>query len=242
MYTVSSYLWKLELFKNIGIELSAAGFIAILLELILREEFLDEIKNELRAPLKALDSGRELSLNYIKIFRSASEMVDIIALSFTTGIEQYYKYLDQKICEENCKIRILLLDYNSPAFEARSRDEFKGSPEKLKTYINKNKKYLNKTIKKFKAFNTEFFKKHGKDFRPGGSLRVKTYRGIPYFGYFRVDNHCVVTPYFSFGYGIESPVFEIRNPNSSFFKQFERHFNILWGRDDSKTIIDIGEF
>ena len=73
-----------ELFRSIGIELSAAGFVAILLEMILRDEFIEVIKKELRSPLKMVGIGHTIAPIYVNHFQSAKERIDIIALTFAS--------------------------------------------------------------------------------------------------------------------------------------------------------------
>jgi hypothetical protein len=240
LYTLSTYFWNSELLKSIGIELSAAGFIAILLTLVLQDELFEEIKNELKAPIKIIGKASDLLDFFNKNFESAKGRIDIIALSYTKPFDKDSKFFDKKICKDNCHIRILLLAENSPAFKRRMMDENEGGSDRLESYIDQNREYLNSTIKKFEEYEKEFTRRYGERISFGGSLRVKTYSGIPYFGYNRTDDQVLVIPYFAFGYGDESPVEEIRD--KSMIQYYEKHFEILWGRSDSKSVIDIGKY
>ncbi|MEK7730118.1 MAG: DUF5919 domain-containing protein [candidate division KSB1 bacterium] len=242
LYLLSSYLWRVEALKSIGLELFAAGFTAILLEIVLQEKVLDEIMSELRAPAKILSSGRKLGRLYLRSFKQAKERIDIIAVSYTIGLDQHHKYFEHKLVHDKCQIRILIMDPTSPMYEPRARDEHGGAGDMLLAYINQMRLESDKTIKTVKAFYDEFTKRHGQHFRVPGSLRVRMYSGIPYFGYFRVDDHCIITPYFAFGYGIESPVLEIRDSSSALFEFYAKHFEVLWERADMTSIIDIREF
>jgi len=240
LHTFSTYFWNSDLLKSIGIELFAAGLIAILLTLVLQDEVFEEIKNELKAPVKIIGQGDELSYFYIRRFKSANERIDIISQAFAIAFDLVHDSLEQKICEDNCKIRILLLSEDSHAFRFRLMDEYQGSPDRIENYLAKSKEYLNSSIDKFKKFEDEFIKKRRNKFNFRGSLRVKQYNRIPYFGYFRIDNQIFVTPYFSFGLAHESPLLEIRN--ESLFDLYEKHFEAIWTRHESTSVIDIGKF
>lgn len=228
-------LFKSDVLKSIGTQLIAAGFIAIILEIVLHEEFIDVIKKELKSPLKELGIGHDIAPVFINHFGMARKRVDIIAMSFTMGKAGYSKFLVEKICATDCEIRILILDPKSQFLEGVAQDEPDRRGERVKEKIEE-------TITFFKEFRTEFVKTHGKDFQPKGSIRVKTHKSIPYFGYFRTEDVMIVTPYFSFGYGKDSPVFEVRKEKSRLFNHYEKHFDILWERHDSNSILDIGFF
>jgi len=240
LYLLSSYWWHVEAIKSIGIELFAAGFTAFLLELIFQEKVLEEIISELRAPIKYLGAGRKLARYYQKSFKQAKVRIDIIALSATVFVDQNQKFFEQKIIRDKCNIRVLILDPEAPAFDERGRDEHGGDASKLQEYLGQMRQETDKTVNSLKAFYESFTKSHDRSFRTPGSLRVRKYRGIPYFGYFRVDDHCIVTPYFAFGYGVESPAFEMRDLDV--FEYYAKHFEVLWERSDSASIIDIREF
>lgn len=228
-------LLKSDLLKSIGIQLVGAGFIAIILEIVLYEEFIDVIKKELKSPLKELGIGHDIAPVFIKHFGMARNKIDIIAITFTMGKTGYSKFLVEKICATDCEIRILILDPKSQYLEGVARDEPDRRGERISEKIEE-------TITFFKEFRTNFVKTHGKDFQPKGSIRVKTHKSIPYFGYFCTEEVMNITPYFSFGYGKDSPVIEVRKDKSKLFSHYEKHFDILWERHDSISILDIGFF
>ena len=52
------------------------------------------------------------------------------------GIKSYHNYFIDKINNEYCNIRILILDPNSPVVELRARDEPDRNPERIREKIN----------------------------------------------------------------------------------------------------------
>ncbi len=97
-----------SVFERLGISLTTAGIIAIIFEIVLKNEFINKIKSEFDSDLKILGKGYELSKHYIVEFNKAERQIDIIALTFTLGIKGYDKEILKKITKERCRVTINL--------------------------------------------------------------------------------------------------------------------------------------
>ena len=237
-HLLGSVLWNNELVKSIGIELSAAGFIAILLDQILKDDLLDGIKKELRSPLKELGIGKRSTETYSQEFRAAREQVDIIAIAFKMGSEKYQYDFEGKISSGYCNIRILILDPSSQSARLRACDEPDKTYERLK-------KDVENSIASFKQLAARFAKEYNQNNVPDGggppgTLEVRTHESIPYFGYSRMDGVCLFTPYFFNRYGWDSPVIKVEK-DSILFHRLDRHFEDLWTEAGPKFIVNIRE-
>jgi len=219
--------------ENLGLNLATAGFIALLLEAILRDELLDLVRRQLAATVKELGTGQTIGPLYLSAFRKADERVDIIALTFTLGMNAYRNFVVRKVFNDRCHIRILVLDPESPMLEHRAHDE----PDKDVSRI---RRKLQDTIAHCNGLKDEYEYRLKQHEAPTGSFCLKTYRGIPYFGYSRMDETCYVTLYSGDEYGISSPVVEVSERDSRLFRSLEMHFEALWRREDSKIVVDIG--
>ncbi|MGH9801613.1 MAG: hypothetical protein ACRD82_14715, partial [Blastocatellia bacterium] len=82
---VSPYLPGSRIIESLGANTTTAGVVATLIEIILREEFLDEIKRELRSTVRELGIGQLVAQKYVAAFRDAHIRADIIAITFTMG-------------------------------------------------------------------------------------------------------------------------------------------------------------
>lgn len=225
-----------SILQSLGTELFTAGFIAMLLEIILRDEFIEVLKKEYKAPLKELEIGIKADSTFVHNFYSARDKIDIMALSCSRGRKNYEKLLVSKIYDDYCNIRILILDPDSEFVEKRARDEPDANAEER---INNETMH---SIEFFKNLKSAINAKYKPENPLKGSICVKTHKSIPYFGYTRMDDYCFVSFYFAGAYGIHSPVIEFRKHTSQLFDKFEKHFDVLWERKDSRTVVDIGIF
>jgi len=206
----SSRTFQPRIVENLGIGLVTAGFVAMLLELIIRDELLDVIKEQLRSPLREYERGQGIASKFIKSFRNAEKRVDIVAISFTMGLHGYRSYVLDKIMKESCHIRILIISPDSPILEHRAGDEPDRDSKKLRQKIRD-------TLEECKAIEEEYQARAASKGSPRGSFSLKTHYGIPYFGYSRFDDLCFFTPYLAFDYGINSPVISVNSKNCHLF-------------------------
>lgn len=230
---VSPSLPRSGIIETLGINLAASGVIAILLDLILRDEVLDDIKQELQSSVRELGIGQAVAPEYVRAFREAGEHIDIIAISFTMGAQAYQQLILNKIIDEHCHIRVLIVDPDSKLLDCRARDE----PDKNGDRI---RQKIKDTWAACEKLQSAYRMRVSFADPPKGSFRLKTHQGIPYFGYSRMDDKAFLTPYMVGEYGINLPVIEVREHNSALFKSLEKHFETLWEREDSRLVFDLG--
>jgi hypothetical protein len=231
---VAHNAWKSTVFEGLGINLATAGIIAILLEAILRDEFLDVIKRELSSPIKELGTGETIGPTYVAAFRKATEKVDVIALTFTLSMNAYRDLVLDKVFNDHCHIRILILDPESKLVDHRANDE----PDE--NGADRIRRKLHDTIAACNLIEAEYQDQVILNNSPKGTFCLKTHCGIPYFGYSRMDDVCFLTSYSAAGFGISAPVIEIAGRESKLFRSLEMHFETIWRREDSRIVIDIG--
>lgn len=222
-----------NLLASLGINLATAGLVAILFEAILRDELLDAVRGMLATTVKELGTGQNFGGSYLSAFRKADERIDIIALTFTLGINSYRDFLIRKLFNDRCHIRVLVLDPNSIMLDYRALDEPDKDPGRIR-------RKLEDTISACRQLELEFNERLKHHEVPKGSFALKTHRSIPYFGYSRMDRVSFVTLYAGDEYGISCPIVEVVEQGSRLFRSLETHFESLWRRDDSRLITDIG--
>lgn len=136
-----------------------------------------------------------------------------------------------------CKIRILVLRPDSRHF----RDRLSHLARPL--FEPENAAELSFNLLKELAQEAEALaKKH--DFT-GGSLEIKAYDFIPYFPYYRVDNHLYIGFFFKDGSflspQIQFKVDELESAENPFPKILA-HFEEFWEREGNKDLRELGDF
>jgi hypothetical protein len=219
------------IYYNLGISLTTSGIIALIFEIALKNEFIKNIKSEINSNLKTMGVGHDLSSYFKREFITAKKEIDIIAISFTLGINNLDREFLKKILKEHCRIRILIVDPESEFIKYRAFDEPDQSEKRIKDKINE-------TIDYFRSLESKAKYEFIKDY-PLGSIQVKTHKSIPYFGYTRYDEKCSYSPLLIGRYGNFTPVFEIDGSNTEIFNNLKFHFNNLWERQENRTIVNI---
>lgn len=220
-----------QIFYNIGTSLTTSGIIALIFEISLKNEFIKNIKSELNSNIKIIGIGSELKRYYKNEFEKAKNEIDIIAISLTHGIDCYDEEFLNKIKNNHCRIRILIIDPESDYIEHRALDEPDNQSERI---VNK----IKLSISYFKLMEKNGKMEFSKE-KPLGSIQVKTHKSIPYFVLSRFDNKCLYTPLLIGRYGNHTPVIEIEDRNSEIFNNLKSHFDNLWAREENNEIINI---
>ncbi len=229
----SPYAPGSRIVESLGINLATAGVVAVLIEAILRDEFLDEIRRELRSTVREIGIGQVVAPAYVSAFTSAHDRIDILAMTFTMGSKAYVQLVLDKIINEHCHIRVIIIDPESPLLEHRARDEPDHNGERIKQKVAD-------TILSCEQLRAAYRSRVSFDDPPKGSFRLKAHRSIPYFAYSRMDAKAFLTPYSAVEYGVNCPVIEIREPGSALFDRLEKHFETIWERNDSRLLLDLG--
>lgn len=213
--------------NNLAVSFITSGFVAIIFEIVLKSSTKESVPD-----VKLLGLGHELKDYFKNKFLKTNESIDIIAISYTVGLKNYGNALIPKILNTNCRIWILILDPGSEFIKLRADDE----PDKNPVRIKKN---IEESIAEFKSFETVISTMGVKEIK--GSLHVKTYNSIPYFGYTRFDNQCVYTPFLIDRYGNYTSALELRDRNAKLSRDLDAHFRNLWAKADNKDIVNIDQ-
>jgi hypothetical protein len=101
---------------------------------ILKDEFVDELKGYMHPPLKFIDIRENMDRIYLREFRSAKR-IDIIAATTENLIRVCGEIIGHKILTERCEIRIAYLDPNSKLWDYRLAIEPEISPKDCSTFL-----------------------------------------------------------------------------------------------------------
>ena len=182
----------------------------------------------------SLPERKFLTGNYVDWARTAKE-IEIITLSMSYILDGYG---DQELIgwiNAGKTIKILVLNPNASVTKLRGREEGIDLKRKILLQVQRLKK-LCKESKKF-IKNQEESSNAWNGFT--GSLEVRIYDGIPYFGYFKADNIMVIGLYYSHLTGVESEALRIQESETGIFKKMIDHFNSLWeGKSEKTEIVD----
>lgn len=176
-----------------------------------------------RPTLEEIESGIVAGPIFRECFDAAERRIDLLALTCRVPIRTYGEsFFLNKLFDSFCEIRILITDPASGMIEARAEDETDKDPAKLRGDTEKTIEFFEKLAKKRK---TKYC-----DRKTHGAIHVRLSRGIPYFGYTRIDDKCFFTPYLADASGVHSALLKIEDPRSVLFRGLRRHFDILWER------------
>jgi hypothetical protein len=181
----------------------------------------------------SLPERKFLTGNYVDWTRAA-EKIEIITLSMSCILESYG---DQELIEwinGGKTIKILVLNPNASVTKLRGREEGIDLKRKILLQVQR----LEKLCKESKEFIEN--PKKSSNARDGfkGSLEVRIYDGIPYFGYFKADNIMVIGLYYSHLTGVEAEALRIQESETGIFKKMIDHFNSLWEGKSEESDID----
>ena len=181
-----------------------------------------------------LQERKFLTGNYVDWARTAKE-IEIITLSMSYILDGYG---DQELIgwiNGGKTIKILVLNPNAYVTKLRGREEGIDLKRKILLQVQR----LKKLCKESKEFikNQEESSNALDGFT--GSLEVRIYDGIPYFGYFKADNIMVIGLYYSHLPGVEAEALRIQESETGIFKKMIDHFNSLWeGKSEESDIVD----
>ncbi len=163
---------------------------------------------------------------------SASRRVDILQVYITNS--DIIRPKLQTSFKNGCKIRILILRPGSLYFEDRLNH--------LATPYLDAQHFAELSYTMLKGLDEELAKKPNP---LGGSLEIKVYDFIPYFPYYRIDNH-VFTGFFLKDGSHLSPQIRFRvdelERSEAPFSNVLAHFEEFWVRKGNKNLKELGTF
>jgi hypothetical protein len=194
----------------------------------------ESVKKLTDPSLRLVDTRNNLSVYYKNLINIAQAHLDIIAL---TGENLYLicnnnKLLVNKVVEDNCHIRILLLDPTSPLWNYRIKDDHNN--------LNEYPKIFNKVAAFFNTLEQSIKSKITNKESLKGSIEVRYFDRIPYNAYFRSDNTIIIGCYHSHTDGISSNAFENNYNDVRIFSSYDKHFDEIWGTA-AKTLIKVDQ-
>ena len=223
------FLFQNELIKNVAVGLITAGITAVIFEGILKDEVLDQLRTYMKPALRLAGLRNAMDQYYLELFKSARKQVDIVALTSENIIRVYGDLLKSKILTEQCDIRILSLDPESPIWQYRLQDESDYSHEQIRETIENSTKFL-------KGIASRIIDETNMKSDLKGSLVAKHHSNLPHFAYFRADDRIIIGLYYSFTVGLKSHAIVIEDQSSSLFRMLEKHFEVMWERSHNEIV------
>jgi hypothetical protein len=216
--------------RQIAGVLIPTGLIGFVYEIRLRREFLKEVSSELESLLK----GR-LATGGISVHRSLLDQT--IALRFERASKRVkilqtwmgnYIEIESSLktaADQDCEIKVLLLNPNSHQAVARSQDL--GHPDDyVAGAIISNLRSMVNLCKKYNGLSSK--------------IKLSLYDSTPIMTLYWYDDTCYMGLFWKEGNAIAKPQIEIDMRDSYFGKDVESHFSNLW--QDERTIsIDLSK-
>lgn len=170
---------------------------------------------------------------YDASFNSATERINIIALTGEYFTNRYREQIIRKIKEHYCVIQILILNPASDLWPFRYRDE-DGNFSSREVQIKAIETVQDRVRKTYLEFNDLI---DDKDCR--GSLTVRYYDRIPYVAMYQADSTLIMGLYNSCDFGVRSHAIQVAM-GSTLSLELQSHFNAVWDCEFTQTLIRIG--
>ena len=175
-----------------------------------------------------------------------SKDISILSISMRGGLD-YISHLKTAIQDQGAKVRILLLATNSPFIFFRECQEVRYTLEdtnrigKISTEASKTLSQFNALAVELKEENDRRTLKRGKSepsYEDGikGSLEVRVYDELPYFGCVITENLVQYYPYFVNLRSGLIPTYDV-NPASELADYIKTHFDLIWDTEGSTKIV-----
>ncbi|HKP54418.1 MAG TPA: FAD-linked oxidase C-terminal domain-containing protein [Chloroflexia bacterium] len=157
---------------------------------------------------------------FSRLIKTATDTIDILQ-TYVPGIEGIKAAL-LAAYENGCKIRILVLRYNSSYLGVRLNHLERGKEVALASL-----EMLRAVVREAKS--------------PKGQIEIKAYDFIPYFPYYRMDNHLFIGFYLREGsLRLAQVRFDVEELNRV-FPELLSHFEHYWQREDNMDLISAWE-
>lgn len=227
--------WPFEFVVNLlsalGTGLFAACFVNIIFQLYkekVSEPPLTLMANE-RIDLSKYYQKRRLGLKYNH---------DVLSIAVAIGLKDIAKddAMIDKILRERLKVRLLFLNPMSDFVKQRAAED-QVAVTNVYDELAESIRLAVEIGEKIKARHAELKKNKLLNESGEGSFEVRLYDGSPYLTIFRADDEIVWGLYTAEKRGINSPAFKSIKGGSTLSNQLEGHFNIVWERSRSATLV-----